>query len=55
MEPAEEAGLGLDTAEEAGLGLDMAFTGCRRARGDGAAGVRSLLGEETERNGRREC
>lgn len=28
-------------------GVDVAFTGCLRARGDGVAGVRSLLGEGT--------
>lgn len=30
-------------------GVDVAFTGCLRARGDGVAGVRSLLGEGTGR------
>lgn len=33
--------------EVAELGVDVAFTGCRKASGDGVAGVRSLLGDGT--------
>lgn len=34
--------------EVADPGVAVAFTGCLRARGEGAGGVRSLLGEGTE-------
>lgn len=37
--------VGVELAEP---GLDVAFTGCLKASGEGAAGVRSLLGEGTE-------
>lgn len=36
--------VGVEVAE---LGVDVALTGCRKASGDGVAGVRSLLGEGT--------
>lgn len=36
--------VGVEVAE---LGVDVAFTGCRKASGDGVAGVRSLLGDGT--------
>lgn len=40
--------------EEAEFGVEEAF-GCLRARGDGAAGVRSLLGDGTEERQRVVC